>query len=89
MAIPEIKDHRALAFPDEPYSAYCKVCWYPIYTVWIDREDHHNGECPEGHLRADECENARARMETRRVLEQLKRDGLLADPTQPPAPEGE
>lgn len=38
------KDHRALGFPDVPFSAYCFRCWEPVYSLWVGGEMHH-GEC--------------------------------------------
>jgi hypothetical protein len=41
----DLPDARALSLPDEPYSAYCKVCWQSIYGCWVDTVPHH-GKCP-------------------------------------------
>ncbi len=54
----DLPDRRALAFPDEPFSAYCKVCWQGVYCLWIDKEDHHRGECMFGHKKIDDCKQA-------------------------------
>lgn len=56
-----LPDKRALAFPDEPYSAYCRVCWHPYYRFWVTKDDHHNGECVFQHKSADQCPNAMGR----------------------------
>ena len=53
----ELKDHRCPGLPNKPYSSYCKVCWYPIYTLWMSKEDH-NGECHHGCKSADTCPEA-------------------------------
>ena len=57
-AIREMEDQRALAYPDEPHSAYCRVCWTNIYVLYIDEDNHHGGLCPDGHTRADDCPHA-------------------------------
>ena len=54
----EIRDQRAPAFPDEPFSAYCKVCWQNIYCLWIDKNDHHEGKCLHGAERMQDCQQA-------------------------------
>lgn len=54
----DLPDFRALAFPDEPYSAYCKVCWQTVYSLWIDKKDHHRGECMFWHQRIEDCKQA-------------------------------
>jgi hypothetical protein len=53
-----LPDRRAVAFPDEPYSAYCKVCWQCVYPLWIDKEDHHRGECMVGASKMEDCKQA-------------------------------
>ena len=55
-----IPDHRAPGLPDVPHSSYCKACWYPVYSMWIDTDDH-LGECPQGHSAAHECPEAMGR----------------------------
>lgn len=55
--IDSVRDQRALAFPDEPYSAYCKVCWQNVYCLWIDKQAH-GGACIDGHSEMKECRQA-------------------------------
>jgi hypothetical protein len=56
----QAKDLRAPAFPDVPYSAYCKVCWQAQYLLWIDRNDDPKGECLDGHKDPTKCYAATA-----------------------------
>ncbi len=55
-----LPDRRALAFPDKPFSAYCKVCWNAVYILWLDRENDPNGECPNGCVNPEKCGDANA-----------------------------
>ena len=57
MRVHNVPDKRSQTAPDEPYSAFCKVCWLPVYVLWIDKE-HHHGVCPNGATRADQCTKA-------------------------------
>jgi hypothetical protein len=71
----DLPDHRALSLLDEPYSGYCKVCWNPVYVLWIDAP--HGGVCPYGNTRACDCRDAMARAETAAILANLTRDGTI------------
>lgn len=51
--IPELPDRRS-ACDHGPFSAYCKVCWNPVYVLWIDKHPH-GGVCPFGHTKAATC----------------------------------
>lgn len=53
----ELPDHRAPKMKDVPYSAYCKVCWQAVYSLWIDKEPH-DGSCIEGACRIEDCNQA-------------------------------
>lgn len=53
----DIPDVRALGLPDVPYSAFCKVCWQNVYSLWIDKEDH-EGVCPFGATEIGGCAQA-------------------------------
>lgn len=55
-----LPDQRAPAFPDEPYSAYCRLCWANVYCLYIDRENHHGSKCIDGHTDPSQCREARA-----------------------------
>jgi hypothetical protein len=52
-----LPDRRALAFPDEPFSAYCKVCWQCVYLLWTDKVPH-GGACMFGHTKMTDCKQA-------------------------------
>ena len=58
----ELPDIRS-AHDHGPYSGYCKVCWCPVYTLWIDKEPH-NGKCMNNCKNAVDCHEAKARAET-------------------------
>jgi hypothetical protein len=70
MPIRELPDHRS-AHDHGPFSAYCQVCWYPIYTLWIDKTAHH-GACMYGHSRAGDCPEARARAQFSQSVLKIK-----------------
>ena len=70
----ELPDQRAPAFPDEPYSAFCKVCWRNVYCLWMDKEHHHGGRCPDGHTRVDDCPEAREWFRMTGELAKCKRE---------------
>lgn len=53
----DLPDFRALSLKDEPYSAYCKICWQTVYSLWIDKV-HHNGACIFGHTKIEQCSQA-------------------------------
>ena len=78
-----LPDRRAIAFPDEPFSAYCKVCWQCVYPLWIDKDDHHKGECMFGHAKMGDCKQA---MDWSRFVGSIKsyvkrsRDGTPQNP---------
>ena len=57
MTVDNIPDKRSPSLASEPYSAYCQVCWRPVYTGWIDKEPH-NGNCILGHHSALDCPDA-------------------------------
>ncbi len=56
----KLQDFRALSLPDEPYSAYCRTCWYPVYKLWSDKV-HHGSGCHSGHESASTCPDALGR----------------------------
>lgn len=55
--IADLPDFRAPSLKDEPYSAYCKVCWQTVYSLWIDKIPH-NGACIFGHTKIEQCSQA-------------------------------
>jgi hypothetical protein len=67
----QMADRRALAFPDEPYSAYCKLCWNAVYTFWADKSDHHGGVCEFGHATVADCPEAAGRERNKARLAKL------------------
>lgn len=73
-----VPDRRAVAFPDKPFSAYCRVCWHPIYTLWCDRRDDPDGECMHGHKAAQDCPEARNRDADSAGIAKLRQAGLLS-----------
>lgn len=46
MSIPDVPDIRT-ARGHGPYSAYCRLCWNPVYKLWI-QEDAPDGKCQFG-----------------------------------------
>uniref|UniRef100_A0A837ANX5 Uncharacterized protein n=1 Tax=Xanthomonas vasicola pv. vasculorum NCPPB 890 TaxID=1184265 RepID=A0A837ANX5_XANVA len=66
-----LRDHRCPGLPDMPYSSYCKVCWYPVYTLWIDRDDH-GGRCMHGCSSATECVEAASRARSAAALTAMR-----------------
>ena len=51
-----IKDIRAPNHKDVPYSAYCEVCWRPVWRMDLSKEPF-NGECVEKQTDPMECQN--------------------------------
>lgn len=66
-----VPDHRCPGLPDVPHSSFCRVCWYPVYSLWIS-EDDHSGKCPHGHTQAHECQEAKGRAELAAAVRRLK-----------------
>ena len=73
MTMNALPDRRALAFQDEPFSAYCRVCWNAVYVLWIDGADHHRGACIHGVPSATDCPEARACAFNTRQVQRLRR----------------
>lgn len=47
------------------FDAYCRICWNPVYVLWIDDDDDPRGRCAFGdHKKATDCPDAmnRARL---------------------------
>ena len=69
--IRDIRDIRAISLMHIPHSAYCKVCWQAVYSGWVDRTNH-EGACPFGALKIEECKQAsdweQLRGEVRKLL---------------------
>ncbi|WP_421782695.1 hypothetical protein [Kiloniella litopenaei] len=66
--IKSLPDHKTA---NGKFSSYCKVCWNPIYTLWISDEDH-GGVCPEGAKQAHECSDAMGRAKFSAELKKAK-----------------
>jgi hypothetical protein len=67
-----IPDRRSLC-DHGPYSAYCTVCWYPVYVWWIDAKPH-GGVCIDGCTQADRCREAMNRAESDAVMIDMLRE---------------
>lgn len=72
---PSLPDRRALGLKDEPYSAYCRVCWQNTYSLWIERVPH-GGVCPFGASKVEDCGQA---MDLERVRGEVKRYVMTAE----------
>lgn len=59
------------------FSAYCEVCWNPVYAGWIDSEPH-GGVCPSGATQSDQCADAMGRAAVSANLTKLRKQGLIA-----------
>ncbi len=68
--IPDIPDRRALGYPKVPFSAYCKLCWEPVYILWVDKKHAPEG-CAFGHETAESCEEPKWRGSLRKTLREL------------------
>ena len=66
----ELPDIRSL-HDHGPYSGYCMVCWFPVYTLWADDKQHGN-ECINGCKDATNCSESRNRAETAAALRKYK-----------------
>lgn len=56
VSLPALPDKRALGMPDTAFSAYCKVCWFPVYLFWVD--EPHDGACINDCTLAANCAEA-------------------------------
>lgn len=56
MMMETLPDRRSLK-DHGPYSAYCRVCWNPVYSLWIGDEPP-PGTCVLGKAVAHECSDA-------------------------------
>lgn len=74
--IPNLPDRKTL---NQKFSAYCKVCWNPVYCLWIDSADPH-GVCFENPLNTDptKCSDAIERAKLSSLIARLRREGVLA-----------
>lgn len=61
---------------NKKFDAYCRVCWNPVYLLWIDDEDP-SGQCMFGHKHAHECEDAMSRAQLQATLAKLRKDGAI------------
>lgn len=75
----EAKDLRSPAFPDVPYSAYCKVCWQAQYALWIDRNDDPKGQCIDGHTDPMHCYAATAMHEHMAEMAKIREAQRIAE----------
>lgn len=62
--IRSLKDHG-------PYSGYCKVCWNPVYQLWVGDEPP-PGTCVHCCENAAECPDSRGRSELKAALLKYK-----------------
>jgi hypothetical protein len=58
------------------FDGYCKVCWNPVYVMWVDKTDP-AGECMFGHKAAHECPEAMGRAKLQATMERLRSEGVL------------
>jgi hypothetical protein len=70
-----LPDRRAVGLPDVPYSAYCRVCWYPVYRFWV--EEDHKGVCMYGCSTAADCPEAKNRAYNVATMTKLREQGLV------------
>lgn len=83
--IPELPDRRS-ACDHGPYSAYCRVCWNPVYIFWIDKHPH-NGVCPHGgHTSPMTCPDVQAAAHNTKMIREAKAKAkaLAAEKLTPP-----
>jgi hypothetical protein len=72
----DLPDFRSRGLPDQPFSAYCQVCWHTIYTLWISRQPH-GGVCMHGCNKSQDCPEAAARDRNAARFAKLRALGLL------------
>lgn len=56
---------------------YCRVCGWPEYSMWVDRQHPPPGDCPDGKSSARSCE---------RVLDRLMMNAWVRAATNKPEP---
>ena len=72
----DVRQHIPRKTLNGKFDAHCRVCWEPVYVLWVSDEDP-AGECMDGHKRASDCPEAMARARTSAALAKLRADGIL------------
>lgn len=60
-------------------SVYCRICGWPEYHMWVDREHEPPGDCPDGHSSARHC----PRVVDRLMLSAWSREAMGGKPPHP------
>lgn len=73
--MPSLPERRTL---NQKFSAYCKVCWEPVYCLWISSEDP-AGLCGEsvGNTDPMKCSLAVSRFQWKATIAKARRDVWL------------
>lgn len=74
--IRDLPDKRCIGMKEVPYSAYCRVCWFPTFLAWIPERDGAHGECMHGHTRASDCPEAQSRGRGAAEIQKLRNAGV-------------
>ena len=59
------------------FDAYCHVCWYPIYAMWLDENDDPAGKCMFGCTKATDYSEAVARAKQEARIIQWRKEGVV------------
>lgn len=74
--IAALPDQRCIGMKDVPYSAYCRVCWFPTFLAWNPARDGEHGLCMHGCKDAGACPEARSRAQGAADIQKLRDAGL-------------
>ena len=75
--IPVLQDKRSGGMREIPFSAYCKVCWFPTYLHWNPARDGPPGACIHACTEAHQCPEALNRTRSVADVARLYDAGLL------------
>ncbi len=85
--IRDLPDKRCIGMKDVPYSAYCRVCWFPTFLAWNPARDGEHGLCMHGHTVAAHCPEACNRARGSAEIQKLRDAGLWPGSAPVPAVE--
>lgn len=71
----ELPDIRSLT-DYGPYSGYCKVCWYPVYRLWVDKEPPPS-TCVHACYNARDCPDVKGRAELKASMLKIKQSKMI------------
>lgn len=58
------------------YSAYCGICWEPVYSLWVDSTPPEYEACPFGPYTAQTCPQSLVAAKRAKLSAELERRGM-------------